>query len=87
MLCGGGYSDRSRPTGSSEVNPSGLLKYGKIMLQSEILVVKVHYIDAQISKSCATEEHQNNEQMDQAARMDMTQVDLDWEHKDELFTA
>ncbi|KAK4817362.1 hypothetical protein QYF61_011109 [Mycteria americana] len=61
MPCGGGCSNRSRATGSAEV---------------ENLVVKVCHVDAHVPKSCATEEHQNNQQ-----------VDLDWQHKGELFIA
>jgi len=44
----------------------------------ERLVLKVHHTDAHIPKHCATEEHQNNEQVDQAARTEVAQVDLDW---------
>ncbi|XP_040434390.1 uncharacterized protein LOC121080436 [Falco naumanni] len=33
------------------------------------------------AQSCAIEEHQNNEQVDQAARIDVAEVNLDWEHK------
>ncbi|KAK4831980.1 hypothetical protein QYF61_020363 [Mycteria americana] len=53
----------------------------------ENLVVKVHHIDAHIPKSRATEEHQNNQQVDQAAKTEVAQVDLDWQHKGELFIA
>ncbi|KAK4826291.1 hypothetical protein QYF61_007138 [Mycteria americana] len=35
----------------------------------------------------ATEEHQNNQQVDQAAKIEVAQVDLDWQHKGELFIA
>ena len=38
-------------------------------------------------KSRATEEHQNNEQVDKAAKIEVAQVDLDWERKGELFVA
>ncbi|GAB0175576.1 hypothetical protein GRJ2_000022800 [Grus japonensis] len=53
----------------------------------EKLVVKVRHVDAHIPKSQATEEHRNNEQVDQASRTEVAQVDLDWEHKGELFIA
>ncbi|KAK4806863.1 hypothetical protein QYF61_012584 [Mycteria americana] len=53
----------------------------------ENLVVKVHHIDAHVPKSQATEEHQNNQQVDQAAKIEVAQVDLDWQHKGELFIA
>lgn len=38
-------------------------------------------------KTCPTKEHQNNKQVDQAARIIVAQVDLDWEHKAELLMA
>ncbi|KAK4807124.1 hypothetical protein QYF61_018465 [Mycteria americana] len=38
-------------------------------------------------RSWATEEHQNNQQVDQAAKIEEAQVDLDWQHKGELFIA
>ncbi|GAB0205209.1 hypothetical protein GRJ2_002986500 [Grus japonensis] len=53
----------------------------------ERLVLKVLYIDAHLPKSWATEEHQNNQQVDHAAKTEAAQVDLDWQHKDELFVA
>ncbi|KAK4806727.1 hypothetical protein QYF61_007525 [Mycteria americana] len=61
---------------------------GKILLpRVENLVVKVRHVDAHVPKSRATEEHQNNQQVDQAAKIEVAQVDLDWQHKDELFIA
>ncbi|GAB0209754.1 hypothetical protein GRJ2_003441100 [Grus japonensis] len=39
------------------------------------------------SESRATEEHQNNQQVDQAAKIEVAQVDLDWQRKGELFIA
>ncbi|KAK4827441.1 hypothetical protein QYF61_017998 [Mycteria americana] len=53
----------------------------------ENLVVKVHHVDAYIPNSWATEEHQNNQQVDQAPKSEVAQVDLDWQHKGELFVA
>jgi len=44
-------------------------------------------VDAHVPKSQATEEHQNNHQVDQAAKTEVAQVDLDWQHKGELFIA
>ncbi|GAB0187656.1 hypothetical protein GRJ2_001230900 [Grus japonensis] len=58
-----------------------------IAARLEKLVVKVHHVDAHVPKSQATEEHQNNQQVDQAAKIEMAQVDLDWQHKGELFIA
>jgi len=44
-------------------------------------------LDALVSKSHATEEHQNNQQMDWAGRIQVARVDLDWQHEDELLLA
>ncbi|KAK4810858.1 hypothetical protein QYF61_008830 [Mycteria americana] len=43
--------------------------------------------NAHIPKSGATEEHQNKQQVDQASQIEVAQVDLDWQHKGELFIA
>ena len=51
------------------------------------LVVKVRHVDAHVPKNRATEEHQNNQQVDQAAKIEVAQVHLDWQHKGELFIA
>ncbi|KAK4825191.1 hypothetical protein QYF61_024671, partial [Mycteria americana] len=58
-----------------------------IAAQVENLFVKVRHVDAHVPKSPATEEHQNNQQVDQAAKIEVAQVDLDWQHKGELFIA
>jgi len=58
-----------------------------ITARLEQLVVKVRHVDAHVPKSQATEEHQNNHQVDQAAKTEVAQVDLDWQHKGELFIA
>ncbi|GAB0202572.1 hypothetical protein GRJ2_002722800 [Grus japonensis] len=58
-----------------------------IAARLEKLVVKVRHVDAHVPKSQATEEHQNNQQVDQAAKIEVAQVDLDWQHKGELFIA
>ncbi|KAK4832385.1 LOW QUALITY PROTEIN: hypothetical protein QYF61_022240 [Mycteria americana] len=58
-----------------------------IAARVENLVVKVPHVDAHVPKSWATEEHENNQQVDQAAQTEVAQVDLDWQHKGELFTA
>ncbi|GAB0206679.1 hypothetical protein GRJ2_003133500 [Grus japonensis] len=58
-----------------------------IAARLEKLVVKVCHVDAHVPKSRATEEHQNNQQVDQAAKIEVAQVDLDWQHKGELFIA
>ena len=51
------------------------------------MVVKVHHVDAHVLKNQATEEQQNNHQVDQAARTEVAQIDLDWQNKGELFLA
>ncbi|XP_071889075.1 uncharacterized protein [Anas platyrhynchos] len=51
------------------------------------LDVKVRHVDARMPKSCATEEHRNNEEVDRASKIEVAQVDLDWERKGELFVA
>jgi len=44
-------------------------------------------MDAHIPKIRASKEHQNNHQVDQAAKIEAAQVDLDWKHKGELCIA
>ncbi|RMB97664.1 hypothetical protein DUI87_25815 [Hirundo rustica rustica] len=51
------------------------------------LPVKVRHVDAHVPKSRANEEHRNNEQVDQAAKIEVSKIDLDWQHKGELFLA
>ncbi|GAB0208542.1 hypothetical protein GRJ2_003319900 [Grus japonensis] len=58
-----------------------------IAAQLEKLVVKVRHVDAHVPKSQDTEEHQNNQQVDQAAKIEVAQVNLDWQRKGELFIA
>jgi len=58
-----------------------------IAAQLEKLVVKVLHVDAHVPESWATEEQQTNPQVDQAAKTEVSQVDLDWQHKDDLFIA
>ncbi|TRZ11241.1 hypothetical protein HGM15179_015857 [Zosterops borbonicus] len=53
----------------------------------EKLPVKVRHVDAHVPKSRATEEHQDNEQVYQAAKIEVSKIDLDWQHKGELFLA
>ncbi|RMC15262.1 hypothetical protein DUI87_07450 [Hirundo rustica rustica] len=43
------------------------------------------YTDSWMSQ--ANEEHHNNEQVDKAAKVKVSQVDLDWQHKGEVFLA
>ncbi|RMC19977.1 hypothetical protein DUI87_00822 [Hirundo rustica rustica] len=49
------------------------------------LPVKVCHVDAHVPRSQANEEHQNNEQVDQAAKIEVSKIDLDRQHKGELF--
>lgn len=55
--------------------------------QVENAAVTVHHVDAHVPKSHIAEEHQNNQQVDWAARIEVIQADLDWQRKDELFLA
>lgn len=52
-----------------------------IAVWGENLAVKVHYADAHIPKSQASEEHQNNQQVNQPVKTEVSQVDLDWQQK------
>ncbi|RMC20644.1 hypothetical protein DUI87_01496 [Hirundo rustica rustica] len=58
-----------------------------IATRVEKLPVKVRHVDAHVPKSRANEEHRNNEQVDQAAKTEVSKIDLDWQHKGELFLA
>ncbi|GAB0207714.1 hypothetical protein GRJ2_003237100 [Grus japonensis] len=58
-----------------------------IAARLEKLDVQVCHVDAHIPKNLATEDHQNNQQVDQAAKIEVAQVDLDWQRKGELFIA
>uniref|UniRef100_A0A8B9ZLB8 Uncharacterized protein n=1 Tax=Anas platyrhynchos TaxID=8839 RepID=A0A8B9ZLB8_ANAPL len=53
----------------------------------ENLDVKVRHVDAHMPKSRATVEHRNNKEVDRALKIEVAQVDLDWERKGELFVA
>uniref|UniRef100_A0A8C0UPU2 Uncharacterized protein n=1 Tax=Cyanistes caeruleus TaxID=156563 RepID=A0A8C0UPU2_CYACU len=53
----------------------------------EKLPVEVRHVDVHVPKSRANEEHRNNEQVDQAAKIEVSKTDLDWQHKGELFLA
>ncbi|XP_064900755.1 uncharacterized protein LOC135577045 isoform X1 [Columba livia] len=59
----------------------------EIAARLESLPVKVRHVDAHVPKSRATEEYLNNQQADQAAKIKIAEVDLDWQHKGELFLA
>ncbi|RMC19235.1 hypothetical protein DUI87_03841 [Hirundo rustica rustica] len=51
----------------------------------ERLPVKVRHVDAHVPRSWANEEHQNNEQVDQAVKIEVSKID--WQQKGELFLA
>ncbi|KAJ7424341.1 hypothetical protein BTVI_06853 [Pitangus sulphuratus] len=51
----------------------------------EKLTVRVRHVDAHVPKIRANEEHHNNKQADRAAQVKVSQLDLDWQHKGELF--
>ncbi|RMC21731.1 hypothetical protein DUI87_02600 [Hirundo rustica rustica] len=63
------------------------MKESKPPQRVEKLPVKVRHVDAHVPKSRANEEHQNNKQVDQAAKIEVSKIDLDWQHKGELFLA
>ena len=46
--------------------------------------MNIHHVDAHVPKSRTNEEHQNNKQVDQAAKIEVSEIDLDWQHKGEL---
>lgn len=51
----------------------------------EKLTMKAHHVDAHVAKSWANEEHCNNKQVDQSAKVKVPELDLDWQHQGELF--
>lgn len=73
------YRNRSRVTGSTELNSSEL--WQNIAAWVKNLVVKVPHVDAHVPKSRATEEHQNNQQVNQVAKTEVAQVALDWQYE------
>ncbi|TRZ13406.1 hypothetical protein HGM15179_013709 [Zosterops borbonicus] len=58
-----------------------------IATRIEKLPGKVRHVDAHVPKSQANEEHQNKNQVDQAAKIEVSKTVLDWQHKGELFLA
>ncbi|RMC16999.1 hypothetical protein DUI87_06256 [Hirundo rustica rustica] len=60
-------------------------KWPRLYLYTDSWMVR--HVDAHVSKSQANEEHHNNEQVDKAAKVKVSQVDLDWQHKGEVFLA
>ncbi|RMB96962.1 hypothetical protein DUI87_26541 [Hirundo rustica rustica] len=74
------WQGRGKPIWAAEI-------WQDIAARVEKLTVKVRHVDAHVSKSQANEEHHNNEQVDKAAKVKVSQVDLDWQHKGEVFLA
>ncbi|RMC12269.1 hypothetical protein DUI87_09781 [Hirundo rustica rustica] len=74
------WQRRGKPIWAAEI-------WQDITARVEKLIVKVRHVDAHVSKSRANEEHHNNEQVDKAAKVKVSQVDLDWQHKEEVFLA
>uniref|UniRef100_A0A8C3ETQ1 ribonuclease H n=1 Tax=Corvus moneduloides TaxID=1196302 RepID=A0A8C3ETQ1_CORMO len=74
------WQRRGKPIWAAEI-------WQDIAARVEKLTVKVRHVDAHVPKSRANEEHRNNEQVDRAAKVKVSQVDLDWQHKGELFLA
>ncbi|KAF4797053.1 hypothetical protein TURU_077953 [Turdus rufiventris] len=60
-------------------------EWKNIATRVEKLPMKVRHVDAHVPKSWANEEHQHNEQVDQASKIEVSQID--WQHKGELFLA
>ncbi|XP_051645342.1 uncharacterized protein LOC127471896 [Manacus candei] len=58
-----------------------------IAARAKSLNVRVHHVDAHMPKKRANEEHNNNREADRAAQIGVSQVDLDWQQKGELFLA
>lgn len=52
-----------------------------IAAQAENTVVEIHHIDAHLSQNWASKEHENNKHVNQAAWIEMAQIDLDWQRK------
>ena len=71
---------RGKPIWSAEL-------WKDIAARIKNMVVKVRHVDAHVPKNRATEEQQNNHQVDRAAKIEVAQIDLDWQNKGELFLA
>ena len=72
------WQQRGKPIWAAE-----LWKY--IAAETKDMVVKLHHVDAHMPKIRATEEQQNNHQVDPSAKIEVAQIDLDWQNKGELF--
>ncbi|RMC09855.1 hypothetical protein DUI87_13642 [Hirundo rustica rustica] len=74
------WQRRGKPIWAAEI-------WQDIAARVEKLIVKVRLVNTHVSKSRANEEHHNKEQVDKAAKVKVSQVDLDWQHKGEVFLA
>lgn len=72
------WQRRGKPIWASEL-------WKDIAAQIKNMDVKVHHVDAHVPKSQATEEQQNNHQVDRAAKTKVAQIDMDWQYKCALF--
>lgn len=45
--------------------------------------MKVRHMDGHVPKSWATKENQNNQQVDQAPKIEVAEVDLEWQDSQE----
>ncbi|RMB91867.1 hypothetical protein DUI87_31729 [Hirundo rustica rustica] len=71
------WQRRGKPIWAAEI-------WQDIAARVEKLTVNIRHVDAHVSRSWANEEHHNNEQVD---KVKVSQVDLDWQHKGEVFLA
>lgn len=51
----------------------------------ENLIMKVPYIEMDTPKNWATEEHQNNQNVHQATKTEVTRVDQNWSRRENYF--
>ncbi|KAJ7406323.1 hypothetical protein BTVI_65864 [Pitangus sulphuratus] len=72
------WKHRRKPIWASDI-------WQDISTQVEKLIVRIRYVDAHVPKNRASEEHCKNEQADRTAQVEVSQVDLDWQHKGEFF--
>ncbi|RMB89491.1 hypothetical protein DUI87_34129 [Hirundo rustica rustica] len=83
-------SARQESTADPEIQVPAAILLVRILRLSEAacsVTPAQEHLDAHIPKSRANEEHRNNEQVDRAAKIEVSKIDLDWEHKGELFLA
>ena len=74
------WQQRRKPAWAAELRKD-------IAARIKNMIAKVHHVDAHVPKNRATEEQQNNHQVDRTAKIEVAQIDLDWHNKGELFLA